>query len=166
MRKSCQQCRALLPGYVERELSLAQRACVSQHLSVCAECHVAYIEQRQLVQELMVSVPRIGSALLAAQPPRLERIRAAVMAEMETPAKPKMRIHQARYSLAALILVMALLLPWSMRNRPFALPTPPQPETLTPQGTAVVAALPPATATLTATLQSNYAPVLGATETP
>ena len=68
-----------------------------------------------------------------------------------------MRLYQARYSLAALILMIALLLPWSMRSRSFVLPTQPQPETLTPDGTAVVA-LPTETTTLTATLQSNYAP--------
>lgn len=169
MRRTCRHYRALLPGYIERELSPAQRARVSRHLNECAECYVAYIEQRQLVQELSISVPRIGAAQLGMQP-HLDKIRAAVMAEMAAPAarKPKLRIDQARYSLAALLLMMALLLPWSMRNRSFALPPPPQPETLTPQGTAV-AAVPTATATQrqpTATLQSNYAPVFGATETP
>jgi anti-sigma factor RsiW len=151
----------LLPGYVARELSPKQRARVSRHLNACAECYGVYVKQRQLMQELASSVPRIG-----VDPPRLDRIRAAVMAEMMTPTRPRGRIDQARYSVVALALMIAVLLPWSMRAYPFGLPTPPQPETLTPQGTAVVAALPTDTATLTATLQSNYAPAPGATETP
>lgn len=160
MRTTCRHCRALLPGYINRELTPPQRARVSRHLNSCAECYVAYIEQRQLVQELATSVPRIGG-----EPPRLDKMRAAVMAEMAAPNRTKARLDYARYSMAALVLMLAVLLPWSMRAHPFALPTPPQPETVTPSGTAV-AALPTETATLTATLQSNYAPVPGATETP
>jgi hypothetical protein len=115
---------------------------------------------------------------LAANPPRLDKIRAAVMAEMAAPPKPKARFHHARYSVVALLLMIAVLLPWSIRNRSFTLPPTP-PEALTPQGTEVVfAALPTETATLTATLQANYAPnpsasilandspMPGATETP
>lgn len=164
MRSSCRQCRALLPGYIARELSPTQRAHVSRHLTSCAECYVAYVEQRHLVQELAASVPRIGSAVLAAQPPRLDKIRAAVMAEMAAPARPKGRLDRARYGAVALVLMFTVLLPWSMRTRSFALPTPP--EAVVPQGTAVAAALPTETATLTATLQSNYAPMPGATEAP
>ncbi len=161
---SCRQCRALLPGYIQRELAPRQRERVSRHLSSCAACYVAYQEQRQLIRELTVNVPRIGG-----DAPHLDEIRAAIMAEMAQPAarKPKARMYQARYSLAALILMIAVLLPWSMQSRSFSLPTPPQPVNVTPQGTAVVAAvLPTQAATLTATLQSNYAPSFGATDTP
>ncbi len=160
MRLSCRQCRKLLPGYIGRELSPKQRERVSRHLNTCVECYVALSEQRQLVHELSYSLPRIGTG---AQPPRLDKIRAGIMAEMRQPERPKisrarlMRT-QARYSLVALILMIALMLPWSIQNRTFALPTPPQPETLTPQGTAVVALPTEAAVTLTATLQSNYAP--------
>jgi hypothetical protein len=80
---------------------------------------------------------------------------------------------QARYTFAALILMLALLLPWSIQSRAFALPTLPEPETLTPQGTPIVALPTEAAPTLTATLQSNYAPatltlevVASATEAP
>jgi len=164
MRFSCRQCRALLPGYIQRELSPKQRAFVSRHLNGCAECYVFYTTQQQLERELSFSVPRIGGA------PRLDKMRAAVMAEMKQPAakaKSQAKMYQARYSLAALILMIALLLPWSIQNHTFALPTPPQPERGTPQGTAVVAMLPtPEAATLTATLQSNYAPLPDGTDTP
>ena len=161
MRTSCRQCRALLPGYINRELSPRQRARVSRHLSACAECYGVYVEQRQLVQELQASVPRIGG-----NPPRLDKIRAAVMAEMAAPVRPRQRFNQARYSVVAFALVIAVLLPWSMRAHSFSLPTLPQPEANTPQGTAIVAVMPTEAATLTATLQSNYAPAPGATETP
>lgn len=161
MRTSCRQCRALLPGYINRELTPKQRARVSRHLSACAECYGAYIEQRQLVNELFTSVPRIGGT-----PAPLDKIRVAVMAEMAAPPVRPQRLNQARYSMVALALVIALLLPWSMRAHSFSLPTLPQPEAVTPQGTAVVAVMPTEAATLTATLQSNYAPAPGATETP
>jgi anti-sigma factor RsiW len=154
MRFACKQCRALLPGYIQRELAPKERERVSRHLNSCAACYVAYTEQRQLVSDLAFAVPRLGGGA-----PRLDKMRAAIAAEMARPAAhaPRVRLYQARYSLAALILMVALLLPWSMRSRSFALPTPPQPETLTPPGTAVVA-LPTETFTLTATLQPNYAP--------
>ena len=161
---SCRQCRALLPGYIQRELNPRQRAFVSRHLSGCAECYVFYMTQKQLERDLTFSVPRIGGA------PRLDKMRTAIKAEMTQPAaRPKARtkMYQARYSLAALMLMIALLLPWSIQNHSFALPTPPQPEHTTPQGTAVVAMLPtPETATLTATVQSNYAPLPDGTDTP
>ena len=167
MRSACRQCRELLPGYIHRELTPKQRERVSRHLTICPGCYVAYTEQRQLVRELAYSLPRLGG-----DAPRLDKMRAAVMAEMERPAPPRLRLDQARYGLVALILMTALLLPWSMRQRSYPLPTPPQPETITPQGTAVVA-VPTETATLTATLQSNYAPpsvaneaTAAATDTP
>lgn len=159
---SCRQCRVLLPGYIQRELSPKQRERVSRHLSDCAECYMVYTQQRQLERELAFNVPRMGGA-----PPRLEKMRAVVMAEMAHPAaKPKSQagLYQARYSLVALILMIALLLPWSIRSHSFALPTPPQPEKTLPQGTAVVVVT--YTATLTATLQANYAPLPDGTDTP
>ena len=69
----------------------------------------------------------------------------------------QMGVDYARYSLAALLLVVVLLLPLSTRGRSFNVPTPPTPDQRCPQGTAV-AALPAESATLTATLQPNYAP--------
>ena len=167
MRFSCRQCRTLLPGYIQRELSPKQRTFVARHLTACAECYVFYTTQQQLERELAFAVPRMGGA-----PPRLEKMRSIVMAEMvrsgakpKSLRKPNAKLYQARYSLAALILMIALLLPWSMQNRSFALPTPPQPEKTLQQGTAVVI-LPTYTPTLTATLQANYAPLPDGTDTP
>src|SRR5215468_5504583 len=101
---SCRQCRALLPGYTQRELSPKQRAFVSRHLNSCAECYVVYTTQQQLERELAFSVPRLGGA------PRLDKMRAAIMAEMAQPAhqpKSQAKRYQARYmSLAAIILMI------------------------------------------------------------
>lgn len=165
MRWSCKQYRALLPGYIERELTPRQRERVSRHLNVCPDCYVAYIEQRHLTRELANSLPRVGVA--ATNVPRFDQIRAAVMAEVHQP-KRQTRLVDPRFSIAALLLVVAFLLPFSVRERVFALPTPtqPQPEYTAVQGTAVAAASATNTATLTATLQANYAPVIGATDTP
>ena len=159
---TCHHCRTLLPGYIQRELSPKQREWVSRHLSTCDGCYLNYMAQRQIMRDLAVNVPRIGS-----DAPHLNAIRAAVLMEIAQPTrKPVAYIDQARYSLVALLLVVALLLPLSIRTHSFSIPTPPQPEKITPQGTAI-AALPATEAvTLTATLQANYAPVPGATDTP
>lgn len=159
----CKQCRVLLPGYIQRELTPQQRAQVSRHLNACAECYTVYMDQRQLVRELSINVPRIGSNAA----PNLERIKLAVMSDLAHPKKPALRTYQpARYSLAALLLVIALLVPLTAHSHSFELPTQPRPATLTPEGTAVAAIFATETATLTATIQMNYAPVLGSTDTP
>src|SRR5262249_26054660 len=107
MGMSCRECRALLPGYIQRELTPKQRERVSRHLNSCSECYAAYEEQRTLVRELAINVPRIGS-----DHPPLDQIRAAVMAEIAQ-SKPCRSTHlQARYSVAALVLVVMLLVPW------------------------------------------------------
>ncbi len=160
---SCRECRALLPGYIQRELTPKQRERVSRHLNTCIECYAAYEEQRTLVRELVINVPRIGS-----DHPPLGQIRAAVMAEIAHP-KPRRSAHlQARYSLAVLVLMVMLLLPSTFRSYAAAPPpTPPRPENVTPSGTImIVASATEAANTLTATLQSNYAPISGATDTP
>ncbi len=159
MRTTCRQCRALLPGYIQRELTPEQRERVSRHLTACADCYVAYVEQRDMIRELAISLPRVGS-----DQPRLDRIRAGVMAELAHPKPPPHR-YPTRYGLVALALVMALLLPMTFHSYAAELPTQPRPETVTPQGTGA-AATPTETVTLTATLQSNYAPAPGATDTP
>ncbi len=167
MSFTCRHCRALLPGYIQRELTPKQRVWVSRHLNECDECYVACMEQRQLVRELSTSIPRIGTR---GESPPFDALRAAVLAQVAQPGKParsmqRMGVDYARYSIAVLLLVVVLLLPLSTRGRTFNVPTPPTPDQSLPQGTAV-AALPAESATLTATLQPNYAPFLGATDTP
>ena len=161
MRMSCRECRELLPGYIQRELSPKQRERVSRHLSACSECYAVYVGQRVVVRELAISVPRIGG-----DHPPLDRIHSAVMSELATPKAQHSGLYHARYSLAALVLMVSLLLPWTFRSYASAPPTPPRPENVTPQGTAVISSPPTEAATLTATLQANYAPLVGVTETP
>ena len=166
MRWSCRQYRALMPGYIERNLSPRQRERISRHLTACPDCYVAYIEQRQVMRELSISLPRVGALPTRDAAPRLDYIRAAVMAEIAQPKRSTFRLPQARFSFAALMLVAVLLLPWSMRGQVFALPPQPLPLPATPQGTEVASAAPTEITTLTATLQANYAPEIGATDTP
>lgn len=177
MSITCRHYRALLPGYIQRELTPKQRAQVSRHLNECDDCYAAYVDQRQLVRELRVSVPRIGTR--DGETPAFDAIRAAVLAQVSpaalpaappatTPTAPigrRMRVDLARYGLVAILMLVVLLLPLSMRSPTFSVPTQPTPDKIIAQGTAV-AALPAEPATLTATLQPNYAPRLGATDTP
>ncbi|HVU10763.1 MAG TPA: zf-HC2 domain-containing protein [Phototrophicaceae bacterium] len=161
---SCRECRVLLPGYIQRDLTPKQRERVSRHLNTCSECYAAYEEQRVIVRELAINLPRIGSDHAP-----LDQIRAAVMAEIAQPKPPRRTARlQARYSVAVLVLMVMLLLPWTFRS--YAAeppPTQPRPENATPSATVmVVASATEAANTLTATLQSNYAPISGATDTP
>lgn len=167
MSFTCRHCRALLPGYIQRELTPKQRAWVSRHLNECDECYVAYRTQQQLVRELRSGIPRIGTR---GESPPFDAMRAAVLARVAQPSQPtrsmqRMGVDYARYSIAVLLLVVVLLLPLSTRGQTFSVPTPPTPDKSIPQGTAV-AALPAESVTLTATLQPNYAPYFGATDTP
>ncbi len=168
MSLTCRPYRALLPGYIQRELSPQQRARVARHLDECAECYAAYMDQRQLVRDLSVSIPRIGTQ--RDELPPFEMIRAAVLARTVSPVQPAtvgrdLQVTYGRYSLAVLLMVVVLLLPLSMHSQTFNVPTQPTPEKTIAQGTAV-AVLPAESTTLTATLQPNYAPILGATDTP
>ena len=160
MHMGCRECRGLLSGYIQRELSPKQRERVSRHLSACSDCYAVYVGQRDVARELAINMPRLGS-----EHPPLDKIRAAVMVELAQP-KTHTGLYQARYSLAALVLMVTLLLPWTFRSYASAPPTQPRPENVTPQGTTVISSAPTEAVTLTATLQSNYAPIVGVTDTP
>ncbi len=157
---SCRVCREHLPGYISRELTTAARSQVAEHIQTCNACYAVYVHQRELSSELSRTLPGLGSPL-----PSLERIWAGVEAEMRAPKRQSISLEQARYSLAVVLLVIALLLPWSIRAHQFNLPTPPTPAALnTPSTPAVVSAK--TTSEITPPVQPNHAPVRGATDTP
>lgn len=157
---ACRVCREHLPGYIARELAPAVRSQVAEHIQTCDACYAAYVHQRELSSELSRTLPGLGNPL-----PSLDRIWAGVEAEMRAPKRPTISFEQARYSVAVVLLMIVLLLPWSLRAHQFNLPTPPTPDTVnTPATPAVLTAK--TTSEFLPPVQPNHAPVLGATDTP
>jgi anti-sigma factor RsiW len=151
-----------LPGYIHRELAPELRAQIGAHLDRCVGCYAVYREQRALASELAETIPLVGRGA-----PPLERIWNAVQADVRHPKRAVIRHDQARYSLIVLILLAALLIPWSARGELSILPTPPTPAASSPQGTEVAySSETTLSQNLTPPLRVNYAPQAGATDTP
>lgn len=161
---TCRTCRNHLPAYLHRELPPKLRAEVAEHLQDCDACYALSVQQRDLSNDLSRSLPAFGSPVSG-----LDRIWSAVQADMAQSRREPEVLEKVRYSIVALIFVLALLLPWTVRGQRLTLPTPPTPAVSTPRGTPVGVAFAPYTITfssLTPPIQSNNAPELGATDTP
>lgn len=166
---SCRDCRSHLAGYIHRELPPKTRERVARHVNQCPACYRLYAEQRDLARELSISLPLVGRA----GDTRLDRIWSAVQVEMAAPsALPRRR--SLHYSVVALLLALALIAPAMLaapRLMPsgarvaLAVPTQPRPDVLImPAETPTVSAA--LTAAAQPSIQSNYAPAAGVTDTP
>ena len=133
---------------------------VGQHLDTCPVCYAAYLAQRDLSSELSASLTRIGQPSV----PQLGRMWSAIQTDIQRP-RPVPRRSTGRYGVALLILVLALLLPWSLDQQPVVRAIPNHP--VAPASTADVTAAPTlvAMATPVATVNSTYAKIPAA-ETP
>ncbi len=179
---TCNECRTLLPGYIQRELSRETRGRVSAHIDSCNGCYSIYLQHREVTGELRQLLPAIGQA----DAPRLEHIWSVVQTGLGRPRVSPIQKDPARYGIAALVIATAVLLPWLINQQrlSLSLPLPPTPvaivqlyqETVslvsaaaTETGNSVqpndsdrtgLAATPPA--------QPNYSPVIqtGATDAP
>lgn len=177
---ACRACRRHLTAYIHRELSPRRRAFVSAHISGCAACYAEYSRLRVTVDELERSIPLIGARDL--DKPRFDEMWRSIRADLDAPrAKPIHVSYMRRYSFAALLLMLLVLLPFTMKGQALALPTQPRPaltghyEAGTPIAAAVDhAASPSLSATPTAArfmpdVESNLAPTKVApvlTDTP
>jgi hypothetical protein len=97
---------------------------MTQHIQACPMCYTVYIQQRDIQRDLAYYVPLIGQE----KTPRYDKMWASIQADM---SRPKQQQYHMRYGLAALMLMLALLLPWTMGQRTKAreaLPTQPSPE--------------------------------------
>lgn len=137
---NCKNCQFHMTTYLDGELSPPARLRMTQHIQACPMCYTLYIQQRDTQRDLAYYVPLIGQEIR----PRYDKIWASIQADM---SRPKQQRYQVRYGLAALMLLMALLLPWTMGQRSTALaalPTQPSPEltaTRTPGGARVMGTL-------------------------
>ncbi len=164
---SCHDCRSSLIAYVHHELSADRRREIARHLDRCPECYAAYVEERDLAQDLIQIVPRLGEA----GAPQFEQVWRALQSQPALDSPAGEVLYPARYGLAALLLILALLFPWSLSRGEIMLaapPTQPSPVTQTITATPSVAR---ATVMAVALHQTPKAaphsvPLLSATSTP
>ncbi len=179
---TCGECRTLLSGYIGRELSREARAQVASHIDTCNACYSSYLQQREITGELRQLLPAIGQA----ETSRLENIWSAVQTGISQPRISPFQKDPARFGIAALIVVAAVLLPWfiSQQRLVISLPLPPTPVAMvvltreteagasaiaTEEGhTVAVAATEYSATAATPPAQPNYSPVVqaGATDAP
>jgi anti-sigma factor RsiW len=121
---NCKNCQYHMTAYLHGELSSRARQCMTQHIQACPMCYACYVRQRDMQRDLAYYVPLIGQE----SRPRYDKMWASIQADLSRSKQPR---YQTRYGLAAIMLLMALLLPWTMGQRSTALaalPTQPSPE--------------------------------------
>jgi anti-sigma factor RsiW len=157
---SCHACQSKLVPYLHRQLSPRMQRRVGSHLDECPVCYAAYIAQRELSSELTAGLSRLGQP----NAPQMTRLWAAIQADIQKP-RPVPRRTTGRAGVALLILILALLLPWSLDKQPVAHAVPDQPAA--PASTAAVTEAPAVVAMLTpeARVNSTYA-LIPPAETP
>ncbi len=121
----CSDCRHKMIAYLDSELTPQVRRRMTQHIQQCPMCYTVYIQQRDVAHELAYALPLVGRATR----PRYDKMWAAIQANMAR--KSSRQRYHARYGLAALALILALLLPWTVGQPRMAalaaLPTQPSP---------------------------------------
>ncbi len=159
---NCRECRSNLVAYLHRELSPARRREIALHLDTCQGCYAAYIEQRDLSHELAQILPRLGNA----SAPHFERVWNAFQAERAGGRTPD-AAYPARYGLAALLFMLALLFPWSLNRGEIIMAAPPtQPSPALQTITATPGVARPAAVSQTPGAAPHQAPLVDATSTP
>ncbi len=131
---TCRRCRADIPAYIHRELPPRRRRRVHLHLNGCAACYAFYRNLRDVDAELRATIPLIGIA----DAPQLAQVWRGIQAEMR-PQRPAYGHWRMRYSLAMVVLVLAVILPWRFSAEQVrALPTQPTPRVQTDTTEAIV----------------------------
>ena len=124
---TCHTCRKRLDGYMDQQLSTGQRRQVARHLDNCPRCYALYSQRRELRRELAYRLPQLGRD----HTPDFDRIWGAIQVELPQKSSPQGGF-QMRFGLAAMMLMVMLLLPFTMGNhdvvRHSIPPTQPAPE--------------------------------------
>lgn len=154
---ACRYYHSKLDAFVDGRLSPRARRRLARHMDHCPACYRAYTRRRDLQQDLRQTVPLVGRD----HAPDFDRIWGAVRTELPQPRRP-----QFRYGVAVLLLLLALLVPFTMGNHeltrvipehpvPHAEPSTETPErTDEPQMMATVAA----SSTMASSLAQETAP--------
>ena len=157
---NCHTCQSKLVPYLHRQLSPRMQRRVGAHIDSCPVCYAAYLSQRELASDLSAGLTRLGQP----NAPQLSRMWSAIQADIDRP-RPVARRSAGRYGVVLLMLLAALLLPWSLDKQPVVLAVPDQPPA--PVSTAEVTGAPTlvAMATPVVTVNSTYA-IIPAAKTP
>lgn len=149
----CRYCRANLDAFMDRALTPRARRRVARHIDSCPSCYEVYTLRRELRRELQQAIPLVGRG----HTPDFERIWGAVRVEIP---RPSGRQAQFRYGFAALLLLLALLVPFTMGNHELtrAVPVPPVPYTDVSNETPASAEEPQLVATVAASSTTSSSP--------
>ena len=164
---SCRECRAHLGDYLDRTLPREHRTAISAHLDTCDACYAEYAHQRDMVADLRADLPGLGRL----EPMRAGALWQAVQGELRGPRRPLWPVSQRRMSVLAVLIGVALVLPWLVspeRIAALSLPLPPTPAVAVAEATVapVTDALAPAAPlVLTPPDLPEYAPTRAAAET-
>jgi len=120
---TCRDCQSHLTAYLHRELTPKMRRRVALHLNQCDRCANLYAAERDLSQELAFAVPQLGQPDAA----QIRRIWSAIEAEQSQPSAPHWTRYTTRYGFAGLLLMLALLIPMTVRSQQMGLSLPLQP---------------------------------------
>jgi len=127
MSMKCSDCQRNMVAYLDGELTPQVRLRLARHLEQCPMCYAVYVHERDMARELAYALPLVGQE----NQPRLEKMWAAIQADMALPRRRPRQHDQMRYGLVGLALILALLLPWTAGQRQVAalaaLPTQPSP---------------------------------------
>ena len=105
----CRKCQHDLVAYIHHELSPARRQRVAKHLDTCNTCYALYLQHQRLARQMKQDVPLIGQG----HRPAFERIWAGIQQEVPRSA---FKTYSTRYSLAAVVVMLMLIVPMTMGN--------------------------------------------------
>lgn len=149
----CRVYRLQLDAFLDGRLAPRARQRLACHLDHCPACDRVYNLRRDLRRELTQAVPLVGRD----HAPDFDRMWQAVRAELPRPVSRQMPF---RYGLVMLLVVVALLVPFTLGHHDGARPIPNQPvpqleqATRTPDRSGPVAQM---TAVASVTLDSSQA---------
>lgn len=135
---TCYVCQRQMDAFLDGTLAPRARRRLAGHIDECPACYRVYVERRELQRDLQQALPLVGQR---DHKPDFDRMWGAIRAELPQP--PSQR--PFRFGLVALMLLLALVVPFTMGNRDLARALPDQPrpqlETVakTPTGSQPVA---------------------------
>jgi anti-sigma factor RsiW len=125
-------------AYLNGELPERSRRRMARFIDTCPGCYREYLRQRDLKDDLTREMRRVGQPA----PAQLERIWAAVEADLYTPPRTRRAtpVFRLRYGVAALMMVLTLMVPLLLADGQVATATATQPA---PERVAVVVTIAP-----------------------
>lgn len=106
----CSSYQEKLIAYIHDELPPHQARAMRRHLDECPACYAAYVQQRDAANAFAQDVRVLGTPSRG----QLQSMWANIAAELDTPPHPRRDIPQWQHGLAAAVLLVLCLLPWSL----------------------------------------------------